>query len=249
LRRASGDGYGSHDCLERRSPAIAPDRVLPADIDVWPDGQSINPLESDSAIAIAHFKDHAAYHPPLIARMLELERNPAFVDRLMRGSCGVKVRHVDKWDCAAADLIHARAQELFRRMLKTGEAVVDDCWGNIYRRNDYCMPHSHMRATASVVYFLESGEAEEPGDRLAGKFFIADPRLKYCTPYLDGHMTRVLVPNAQRGSMIIFPGYILHGVNPYLGEKPRLTLSWNINQRAIEGTAAGAFRETTGKPR
>ncbi|MEX0645804.1 MAG: putative 2OG-Fe(II) oxygenase [Parvularculaceae bacterium] len=178
--------------------------------------------------------------------MFELERNPAFVDRLMRGTCGTKVRHIEQWDCAAASLIHARASELFRRTLKTADAVVDDCWGNIYRRNDYCMPHSHMRATASVVYFLDAGDDSEAGDRLAGKFYIADPRLRYCTPYLDGHMTRVLVPNSQAGSMIIFPGYILHGVNPYLGERPRLSLSWNINQRAIEGAAAETFRETTG---
>jgi len=37
------------------------------------------------------------------------------------------------------------------------------------------------------------------------------------------------------GDMILFPGAIVHAVNPYDGKRPRLTLSWNINKQAVPG--------------
>lgn len=211
-------------------------------IDIWSNNQNISPLKSDPAIAMTHFADYHEYHPELIKKMRELERDRSFVDRLPRGSCGTKVRHIDKWNSAAATLIHERAKEFFRQVLKTDKAVVDDCWGNIYYKDDYCIPHSHIRALAGVVYFLDAGDEAEEGDTLSGRFFIADPRVHYCNQHHPGHMTRVLLPNLQPGSMIIFPGYVVHGVNPYFGKKPRLTLSWNINQQKIAGSAEETFK-------
>jgi hypothetical protein len=34
----------------------------------------------------------------------------------------------------------------------------------------------------------------------------------------------------------MFPGSVVHAVNPYRGERPRITLSWNVNENAIEGS-------------
>ena len=38
------------------------------------------------------------------------------------------------------------------------------------------------------------------------------------------------------GTMIIFPGRMVHGVNPYGGTAPRITLAWNINREAQPGS-------------
>jgi hypothetical protein len=37
--------------------------------------------------------------------------------------------------------------------------------------------------------------------------------------------------------MIMFPGELVHCVNPYAGTQPRLTLSWNINQQRLPCSA------------
>jgi hypothetical protein len=37
--------------------------------------------------------------------------------------------------------------------------------------------------------------------------------------------------------MIIFPSQLMHYVNPYTGDTPRITLSWNISTEKIAGRA------------
>jgi hypothetical protein len=42
--------------------------------------------------------------------------------------------------------------------------------------------------------------------------------------------------------MIIFPGQLVHCVNPYGGATPRITLSWNINREALPGSMLDSLR-------
>jgi len=208
---------------------------------VWPEGQAIEPA-GDKMIGITHFADFADYHSTLRDTMLRLERSSSQREKLPHGSCGIKIRHIENWKCEAAQLVHERALAFFKHMLNAETAHVDDSWGNIYRSGDYCIPHSHIRAQAGVVYLLDPGEenAKEPLD---AKFFIADPRVAFCCQHHPGHMTRMLIPTMKPGSMIIFPGQVVHGVNPYFGGKPRLTLSWNINVQPVAGDPRQTFEE------
>jgi len=208
-------------------------------LEVWPSAQPILPV-GDPMIGLTHFTDTEHYHPALRETILRLERTSSHKEQLPRGSCGTKVHHIEKWSCPAAQHLHARAIEMFKRMLKTDKTYVDASWGNVYRTNDYCIPHSHIRAQASIVYLLDPGD-EDPKDRLMGKFYFADPRLSYCCQHHPGHMTRLLVPDMKPGSMIIFPGQVMHCVNPYFGARPRLTLSWNINTQEIPGDPRKTF--------
>lgn len=206
---------------------------------VWPADQRIV-AAGDAMIGMTQFSDTETYHSTLRDTILRLERSSPQKEKLPRGSCGVKVHHVEKWQCPAAKLVHARAQELFKRMVKSETAFVDDGWANIYRDRDYCVPHSHIRSAAGVVYLLDAGD-EDLKDRLMGKFFIADPRVAFCCQHHPGHMTRLLVPDMKPGTMIIFPGQVMHGVNPYYGKRPRLTMSWNINGQPIAGDPRKTF--------
>jgi hypothetical protein len=209
------------------------------DLRVWPETQRIEPA-GDPLIGITQFTDHADYHPLLRDTLLRLERSSAQREKLPRGSCGIKVHHIENWKCPAAQLVHGRAIEMFKHMLKTEQAHIDASWGNIYRSGDYCIPHSHIRAQAGVVYLVDSGD-EEKERSLDAKFYIADPRVAFCCQHHPGHMTRVLIPSMRPGSMIIFPGQVVHGVNPYFGNRPRLTLSWNINTQPVAGDPRKTF--------
>jgi hypothetical protein len=208
-------------------------------LDVWPQAQEIM-AAGDKLIGLTHFDDHAAYHARLRDTVMRLERTSSHKEQLPRGSCGIKVHHVEKWSCPAAQLVTKRALALFQRIINAPEAHIDTSWGNIYRDRDYCMPHSHIRAQASIVYLLDPGD-EDPKDALMGKFYFADPRLDYCCQHHPGHMTRLLFPEMKPGSMIMFPGQLVHCVNPYSGARPRITLSWNINTQAIEGNPRATF--------
>ena len=49
-------------------------------------------------------------------------------------------------------------------------------------------------------------------------------------------MTTPCAPLHREGTLIMFPGQLVHTVTPYHGETPRITLSWNINKTAIAGS-------------
>jgi hypothetical protein len=51
-----------------------------------------------------------------------------------------------------------------------------------------------------------------------------------------GRVTSAFLPQMMPGMMIIFPGQLMHYVNPYTGDAPRITLSWNISAGKIAGS-------------
>ena len=204
-----------------------PAETLPA---IWPENVRLKQL-GDPAIVTAFFEDAATWHDRLRARLLELGRDPGFGKRYP-GCRGTKIDGIHHLDAPELRLATARAEALFRRVLGTPKAVVDAAWANIYLRGDYCMPHSHMRATASIVYCVDPGE-DDPDDPVSGRLFIADPRIAACCRPVQNYMTSPLMPNMRPGTFIIFPAQIVHAVNPYNGSRPRITLSWNVGPEAI----------------
>jgi len=206
-----------------------------APLPTWPTAQAVAPM-SARLMGITLFTDHDAYHPALIEATLSAEGDPRFRDAIFRGGCGVKVRKIHEWNASAATLIHARALMLAYHTLSRRPVFADDTWASVYRAGDYCMPHSHLRSNASIVYMLDPGD-EDPDDRLAGKLCFADPRIEACCPDEAGRVTQHLMPEMTPGTMLIFASDYLHNVNPYRGRRPRITLSWNITLERLPGRA------------
>jgi hypothetical protein len=202
-------------------------------VSIWPDGQAFDTLEG--ILHYTRFTDTDLYHPQLKRVILEKERQTTGVKHYGRSGGGTKVYNIDRWGCAEATLVHERALEFFRRALKRTTAVADNVWANVSRDGDYCKPHSHHRTMASVVYFLDPGDADAD-DPEAGRFSIVDPRLAQCCGLEEGHVTTPLYADMTPGGFIMFPGAVVHAVNPYRGQRPRITLAWNINETAIEGS-------------
>lgn len=216
------------------------DAALP----VWPDGQPVEPL-SAPVMALTRFTDCASFHPALVAAVLAAESDPRWRSVLtlqppgqektvFRGGCGTKVRKIERWNAAPATLIHARALMLAHRTLSRRPVYSDDSWASVYRAGDYCMPHSHLRCDVSIVYMLDAGD-DDPEEPMAGKLSFADPRIQACCPDEPSRVTRHMIPDMTPGTMLIFSSDYLHGVNPYRGRRPRITLSWNVTLRALPG--------------
>jgi putative 2-oxoglutarate-Fe(II)-dependent oxygenase superfamily protein len=220
-------------------------RVGHADLPVWPERQSIEPL-SARLMALARFGDFADFHAPLIDAVLAAESDPRWRSVLVlqasgsqekavfRGGCGTKVRRIELWNDQAASLIHARALMLAHVTLSRRPVYSDDSWASVYRAGDYCMPHSHLRSNVSIVYMLDPGD-DDPAEPMAGKLSFADPRIDACCPDEPSRVTRHMIPDMAPGTMLIFASDYLHGVNPYRGRRPRITLSWNITLQRLPG--------------
>jgi hypothetical protein len=202
-------------------------------VPIWPEGQAFHTL--DGILHSTRFTDSDLYHPGLKRVILEKEQRDSGVRRYGRSSGGAKLHNFERWDCPEAILVHKRALEFFRRALKRATAVADAAWVNVYRDGDYSMPHSHHRSTASVVYFLDPGEADAI-DPDAGRFCFVDPRLARCCPVQEGCLTNSLHCDMTPGTLILFPSDVVHAVNPYRGVRPRITIAWNVNETAIEGS-------------
>ncbi len=202
-------------------------------VPVWPEGQTMV-ASGDPTILTTRFNDTELYHPRLIAHILELAQRPRAGKHYFRGACGTKFHHPERWNLSEANLLHARALALFRHVLEQDQAIADMSWANVYRHGDYCMPHSHVRSKASVVYFLENGDPD-PDDPISGRFCIVDPRLPVCCNQEPASMTKPFLPDCTPGTMLIFPSQVVHSVNPYTGSGPRITLSWNISETRIPG--------------
>jgi hypothetical protein len=208
-------------------------------VPIWPEDQALGAL-TEPTIWLTDFGDHERYHPRLVERILAMEKDPKYRDFFFRGGCGTKVRRMDEWGSLEAELVQRRARALFRIVTGSATAAVDDAWASIYRKGDFCMPHSHVRTTASVLYLLDPGDYA-PGDPsvqvdpFAGKFCFCDPRLRSCCQAEEGRMTNLMIPDLHPGSMLIFPSEWVHMVAAYLGERPRITMSWNISPERVAG--------------
>lgn len=202
------------------------------DVRVWPSKQAIQ-VRGGPPLKSTHFTDAALYHPRLIDWLLSTFHSTKKNEYFFPGACGTKIRHIDQWPLPEARLIHHRALEMFRRVSGNKTALSDSSWGNIYRQNEYCMPHSHVRSMASIVYMLDPGNPQEEVDPHAGKLAITDPRMQLCCQDQADCMTTPFIPEMIPGTMLLFPGVVVHTVFPYNGDKPRITLAWNINDHQI----------------
>jgi hypothetical protein len=201
---------------------------------VWPKGQDVRSWRNTNVL-VTRFGDHDLYASALRAEVLARAADPKLSQKFEQsaGIGSAKVFDVEKWPLEAASLVSARALQLFRLAAKGGPAVVDVSWASVYHDGDYCMPHSHPRTMISVLYVPDVGDAE--GDN-NGRFYFADPRLAPCCQEEAGYVSTPSAPIFEPGMMLLFPGAAVHFVTPYRGERPRITMSWNLNQTAKAGS-------------
>jgi len=202
-------------------------RVGDTDLPLWPRGQDAELLSEEPTIVSTRFADEAVYRAALVERLLELEGDPAHSHRMPTG--GSKVRHLDQWNSPEAGLLNARAMSLYGQVTSDPAPEVVLSWASIYRSGDYLGPHGHDRATATIVYCLDAGDADFEQNPYAGRLVFADPRIGFCCSLEEQVVTRTLNADLREGTMVLFPGPIVHFVHPYNGRRPRITLSWNLS--------------------
>ena len=135
---------------------------------------------------------------------------------------------IDDWNIPEANLVNARARAFFQKVFGQAESYIHVSWVNISRRGEYSLAHSHPDCMASVVYCLDKGDPNTE-DPLDGQLAFVDPRYEACCRAQKDFMTTPYMPKMAPGSMIIFPSSLVHAVNPYRGERPRITFSWDLN--------------------
>ncbi|MEL7184920.1 MAG: TIGR02466 family protein [Pseudomonadota bacterium] len=109
------------------------------------------------------------------------------------------------------------------------------CWFHVTRDGGYFQPHNHPNASWSLVYYVNPGDVVPKNDAAAGHIVFHDPRPQaaYYQDPANGGMIRDYSYSGVRirptpGELLIFPSYLMHHVEPYEGEAPRITVAANF---------------------
>lgn len=141
------------------------------------------------------------------------------------------------WDTAPTRELRTRLQrfvvQLTRLVLKP--EVKDrkahfqlNGWANRMQRGDYHAPHSHPGSFWSGVYYV-TGTEEVEGHPMSGKLELMDPRAAAGT--VDAQETNLCgryLFSPVAGQMIVCPSWLLHWVHPHFGDKPRVSVAFNV---------------------
>ena len=150
---------------------------------------------------------------------------------------------IAEWGGEAAHRVVEAGISLANRLTtdRQGKPVKMDwkvnAWANVNRKGHGNEFHTHPGAYWSCVYYVDDGGIAEQSN-LGGQLEIQDPRgvapamyapmLGFATPGgLTAGASELLPPKA--GMLIAFPSWLPHAVRPYLGERLRISVAFNLS--------------------
>lgn len=134
----------------------------------------------------------------------------------------------------------------FEKDRQHGNPVMTSAWANVNDTHDWNLPHLHLPADWSGVFYVS---VEEVGERAEGQAAPGDILFFNPAPMGDRHKRFCTVSYAPKnGLMLLFPGYLMHMVTPQVSEQPRISISFNIRVplSAEEIKAAGQLQARQG---
>ena len=123
------------------------------------------------------------------------------------------------------------------------EQVAFHSWFHVTESGGQFQPHNHPNASWSAVMCVDPGHAQESlTDGLAGDLIFNDPRVAASMhmDQLNRQLHRDLAFDGARyrlraGDFTIFPSYLQHFVETFVGERPRITVAANFWTKKISG--------------
>ena len=104
-----------------------------------------------------------------------------------------------------------------------------NCWAIANDKYSSNVVHNHPQSTLSGVYYVQAPEN-------SGDLFFRDPREQ--PGLVDPPFTErtswtfpTVIYKPQVGRLLIFPGWLLHGVEPNLSDETRVCVSFNVGFR------------------
>jgi len=101
-------------------------------------------------------------------------------------------------------------------------------WAMVMRNGDYTIPHDHADSHWTTVYYADAGDADEAAYPDSGLLALVDQRHGgRPMPGLD-LLGSTFTARPSTGRLLVFPGWMLHYVNAYRGQRPRVAVSCNV---------------------
>jgi uncharacterized protein (TIGR02466 family) len=104
-----------------------------------------------------------------------------------------------------------------------------EAWANVNRRGHFNRIHNHPGSTWSGTYYVDDGMDEaSKADAAPIQFF--DPCGGHAATFLQNFVTTNFTWQPEPGSMIFFPSYLAHMVFPHQGDRPRISIAFNLRR-------------------
>jgi uncharacterized protein (TIGR02466 family) len=187
---------------------------------------------------------HRALHKLILAHEQPAERKADSPQPLHRNVFESEFDFLD-WrepaSLALKQLMHRRLAEVILHSSNFGQEmllklkIVCESWFHITRSGGYVRSHNHPQHSWSAIYCVDPGDPEPEYDHDAGHLLFFDPR-NSAGMFLDmanseltsSYNFHTLRFRPSAGELIIFPSYVWHAVEPYHGERPRITVAANF---------------------
>lgn len=145
---------------------------------------------------------------------------------------------IQTWTGEAGRLLIGRMIELVNHAtgLLLGEHRIQQrfdwnlaAWANVNRRGQYNKPHLHPASTWSGTYYVDAGDPAPEGNELSGLLSLMHPNPAAPMSFFRMLPQAINVQPAD-GLMVLFPSYLPHIVYPYDGERPRISVAFNVQR-------------------
>jgi uncharacterized protein (TIGR02466 family) len=112
-----------------------------------------------------------------------------------------------------------------------------DMWANVASADSFHHAHVHLGCVWAAVAYLDDGYTGDADPNLGGELILTDPRMpliRMNAPHLglresDGKPQPIeFTIRPRTGLLVIFPGWLLHGVRPFRGKGKRISVAFNL---------------------
>lgn len=106
---------------------------------------------------------------------------------------------------------------------------VYQAWANVSRAGDFNKTHTHPGATWSGTYYVDPGHAPGNADN-STPLQLIDPYLARDATFFPGLIRTSVFVHPVPGMMILFPSFVPHMVYAHRGERPRISIAFNLRK-------------------
>jgi uncharacterized protein (TIGR02466 family) len=128
------------------------------------------------------------------------------------------------------DMTEEATRRLYAQFQRPPESLswTLSAWANVNQRGDFNTMHTHPGATWSGVYYVDPGESEPAPEGTA--IHLSDPCPTRINGFFPELASSTFLFRPEPGLMILFPSYLPHAVPPHRGDRPRISIAFNVRK-------------------
>lgn len=183
----------------------------------WANGSELNGPLRESIL------DHAGAHPGAnLTSVGGWHSDPGMLEFCADAGREL-IRHM-------SEMVEEATRRLFADFSRPARPVnwILSAWANVNRQGDFNQMHTHPGATWSGVYFVDHGEATLAAEGTALR--LSDPNPARTNIFFPELSASDVLFKPEPGLMVVFPSYVPHSVLPHRGDRPRISIAFNVRK-------------------